>query len=75
MVIRINDNGDGMSEKIQSHIFDPFFTTKPVGKGTGLGLAIAHQIVVDTHNGCLDVQSEVGQGSEFCIKLPVVLNT
>lgn len=42
-----------------------------VGKGTGLGLAIAHQIVVDTHGGQLDVYSEIGQGTEFCIRLPI----
>ncbi|MEH1785207.1 MAG: HAMP domain-containing sensor histidine kinase [Nostoc sp.] len=45
--------------------------TKEVGKGTGLGLAIAHQIVVDKHGGSLEVQSELGQGSEFYIRLPI----
>jgi signal transduction histidine kinase len=47
------------------------FTTKGVGKGTGLGLAIARQIVVEKHGGSLDVQSELDQGTEFCIRLPI----
>ena len=69
--IAISDNGPGMPEGIKEKIFDRLFTTKQVGKGTGLGLAIAHQIVVDTHGGSLKVKSEVGQGSEFCIQLPL----
>jgi signal transduction histidine kinase len=47
------------------------FTTKGVGKGTGLGLAIARQIVVEKHGGSLDVQSELDQGTEFSIRLPI----
>ncbi|WP_445634079.1 histidine kinase [Nostoc sp. DSM 114161] len=69
--IRIYDNGKGMNESVKSKIFDRLFTTKEVGKGTGLGLAIAHQIVVDKHDGGLQVQSQLGQGSEFSISLPV----
>ncbi|MBX2866136.1 MAG: PAS domain S-box protein [Leptolyngbyaceae cyanobacterium MAG.088] len=69
--IRISDNGTGMTDEVKARIFDHLFTTKAVGKGTGLGLAIAHQIIVDTHGGSLDVQSEVGQGTEFCIRLPL----
>ncbi|WP_366930860.1 GAF domain-containing protein [Microcoleus sp. bin38.metabat.b11b12b14.051] len=45
-VIRISDNGSGISESMRERIFDPFFTTKPIGKGTGLGLSISYQIVV-----------------------------
>ncbi|MEM9220651.1 MAG: HAMP domain-containing sensor histidine kinase, partial [Cyanobacteria bacterium P01_F01_bin.150] len=67
----IVDNGPGIPEDIRAKIFDRLFTTKQVGKGTGLGLAIAHQIVVDTHGGELNVQSEIGQGTEFCICLPI----
>lgn len=70
--IWIRDNGKGMTEEIQAKIFDHLFTTKGVGKGTGLGLAIARQIVVDKHGGSLEVQSEPGQGTEFCIRLPIV---
>lgn len=69
--IRIRDNGKGMPEAVKAKIFDHLFTTKDVGKGTGLGLAIAHQIVVEKHNGSLEVQSEVGRGTEFLIRLPI----
>ncbi|OCQ99336.1 serine/threonine protein kinase [Nostoc sp. MBR 210] len=69
--IRIRDNGKGMTQEVQKKIFDHLFTTKAVGKGTGLGLAIARQIVVEKHGGRLEVQSQVGQGSEFCIYLPI----
>jgi signal transduction histidine kinase len=69
--ISIRDNGKGMTENVKAKIFDHLFTTKSVGKGTGLGLAIARQIVVEKHGGTLDVQSELDQGSEFCIRLPI----
>ncbi|MCS6815028.1 MAG: ATP-binding protein, partial [Cyanobacteria bacterium] len=69
--IRIRDNGSGMTEEVKAKAFDYLFTTKGVGKGTGLGLAIARQIVVDKHGGEIDVQSELGQGTEFCIWLPI----
>ncbi|WP_442938051.1 hybrid sensor histidine kinase/response regulator [Nostoc sp.] len=71
ILIRIKDNGVGMSVDIQQKIFDYLFTTKAVGQGTGLGLSIAHQIVVEKHGGTLEVNSELGQGSEFIIKLPI----
>ncbi|MBF2028060.1 MAG: ATP-binding protein [Oscillatoriales cyanobacterium C42_A2020_001] len=70
VVIRIKDNGIGIESNVIDKIFDPFFTMKEIGKGKGLGLAIAHQIVVEKHGGSLDVQSEVGQGTEFLIRLP-----
>jgi light-regulated signal transduction histidine kinase (bacteriophytochrome) len=70
-IIRIADNGPGMTEAVKKHIFDPFFTTKPVGKGTGLGLAISYQIVVDKHNGIMKCISEPGQGTEFWIEIPI----
>ncbi|MBE9181594.1 GAF domain-containing protein, partial [Oculatella sp. LEGE 06141] len=69
--IRIRDNGVGMTEEVKTRIFDHLFTTKGVGKGTGLGLAIARQIVTEQHSGSLHVQSELGQGTEFCIRLPM----
>ncbi len=69
--IRIRDNGKGMTEAVKARIFDHLFTTKGVGKGTGLGLAISQQIVVDKHGGQLEVCSELGQGTEFCIRLPL----
>lgn len=70
--IRIADNGPGIPEEIQDRIFETFFTTKPVGKGTGLGLAISHQIVTEKHNGKLNLHSQVGEGTEFQILLPLV---
>lgn len=69
--IRIRDNGSGMTPEVKDRIFDHLFTTKEVGKGTGLGLAIAHQIVTERHSGTLEVRSEIGQGSEFFIRLPI----
>ncbi|MDY6786353.1 MAG: ATP-binding protein [Cyanobacteriota bacterium] len=69
--IRIVDNGIGIPQEIQSQLFDPFFTTKPVGKGTGLGLASSYQIIVEQHGGELLCRSELGQGTEFAIALPV----
>ncbi|MEH1990256.1 MULTISPECIES: hybrid sensor histidine kinase/response regulator [unclassified Nostoc] len=71
ILIRIKDNGVGMSADVQQKIFDYLFTTKSVGQGTGLGLSIARQIVVEKHGGTLEVNSSIGQGSEFIIKLPI----
>jgi len=72
VVIRISDNGPGMTEPIINRSFDPFFTTKPVGKGTGLGLSISHHIVVEKHGGMLKCCSQPGQGAEFWIQIPLV---
>ncbi|MBO3460734.1 trifunctional serine/threonine-protein kinase/ATP-binding protein/sensor histidine kinase [Aetokthonos hydrillicola Thurmond2011] len=78
VLISIRDNGKGMSEDVKARIFDHLFTTKGVGKGTGLGLAIgaspqrfaiARQIVIEKHGGSLEVQSQLSQGTEFCIQL------
>ncbi|MBD2345176.1 trifunctional serine/threonine-protein kinase/ATP-binding protein/sensor histidine kinase [Anabaena subtropica] len=71
VLIRIKDNGMGMTEAIQQKIFDHLFTTKPVGQGTGLGLSIARQIIVEKHQGTLKVNSVFGDGSEFIISLPI----
>ncbi|MUG96514.1 AAA family ATPase [Scytonema sp. UIC 10036] len=71
VIIRIKDNGTGMSEEVKECIFNHLFTTKEVGKGTGLGLAIARQIVEDTHNGRLSCNSVLGEGTEFVIEIPV----
>jgi PAS domain S-box-containing protein len=68
--IMVSDTGSGIPEAIRGRIFDPFFTTKPVGKGTGQGLAISHA-VVEQHNGSLDFESVVGEGTTFTIRLPV----
>ncbi|TAE09148.1 MAG: hybrid sensor histidine kinase/response regulator [Oscillatoriales cyanobacterium] len=70
-IVRIADNGLGMTEEIQQHLFEPLFTTKAVGKGTGLGLSIAKQIVSDKHGGQLFCKSIAGKGTEFAIELPI----
>jgi signal transduction histidine kinase len=69
--VRIRDNALGIPPDVQSRIFEHLFTTKPVGKGTGLGLSIARQIVEEKHNGKIRCCSELGQGTEFIIELPV----
>ena len=71
--VRIRDNGDGIPQEIRDRIFNPFFTTKPTGQGTGLGLSISHDIVVQQHNGTLDVESEPGTFTEFIIRLPAAV--
>ncbi|MDY6936046.1 MAG: PAS domain S-box protein [Cyanobacteriota bacterium] len=73
LVIRIKDNGSGMSESVCKQIFDPFFTTKSVGKGTGLGMSISYQIVTENHGGKLQCQSTLGRGTEFTIEIPLVI--
>ncbi|WP_162555664.1 ATP-binding protein [Reichenbachiella versicolor] len=67
--VRVQDNGSGMPDDVKDKIFDPFFTTKDIGKGTGLGLSISHGII-EKHNGEIRVESEIGVGTTFIIKLP-----
>lgn len=68
--IQIKDNGMGIDEAIRSKIFDPFFTTKDVGEGTGLGLSIVYQTILK-HQGEIIVDSTLGEGSNFTVKIPV----
>lgn len=68
--ISILDTGTGMTDEVKHKMFEPFFTTKEVGEGTGLGLSIVFSII-EKHKGHIDVLSEVGQGTEFIITLPV----
>jgi signal transduction histidine kinase len=70
ITVSISDNGKGIPEENLSKLFDPFFTTKPVGKGTGLGLSISYGII-EKHKGTIEVESEVGIGTKFIIKLPI----
>jgi CheY-like chemotaxis protein len=69
VVLRVQDNGSGMSPEVLEHIFEPFFTTKELGNGTGLGLPTALGIV-RSHGGFLRVLSEMGEGSTFEVYLP-----
>ena len=73
--VTISDTGTGIPESVRARIFDPFFTTKEVGKGTGQGLAIVYSAVVDKHSGRLDVESEIGKGTTFTIRLPLYSKT
>jgi nitrogen-specific signal transduction histidine kinase len=69
IVLRVADEGTGMTPDVVEHIFDPFFTTKEVGVGTGLGLSLVLRIVTQA-GGAIDVQSTPGVGSEFTVYLP-----
>ena len=68
--ISISDNGTGMDETTRRKLFEPFFTTKDVGEGTGLGMSIAYN-TVKKHNGQIQINSELGEGTEFIISLPI----
>ncbi|MDI6759672.1 MAG: ATP-binding protein [Candidatus Brocadiaceae bacterium] len=68
--VAIQDTGCGINKKDLPYIFNPYFTTKPVGRGTGLGLSIS-QLTIQSHRGSIEVDSEVGRGTTFRIKLPV----
>jgi two-component system NtrC family sensor kinase len=70
--VDVTDNGPGMSSEMQRKIFEPFYTTKSGGKGTGLGLWVSLGIV-EKMGGTITVESKVGEGSTFTVKLPVVV--
>ena len=68
--INIRDNGVGISPEIKDKLFQPFFTTKPTGEGTGLGLSISYDIVIQEHGGTISVDSQIGEFTEFTVRLP-----
>lgn len=68
--IKVSDNGNGIPKEIIDKIFQPFFTTKPTGQGTGLGLSLSYDII-KAHGGELKVKSNLREGSEFVIQLPL----
>jgi two-component system NtrC family sensor kinase len=68
--IRIRDNGTGIPDAVRAKMFNPFFTTKPAGEGTGLGLSLSHDIIVKQHGGAIDVETKLGEFTEFTIALP-----
>ncbi len=72
IVVKVKDDGAGIPDKDLAKIFDPFFTTKDVGKGTGLGLSIC-QSIIQKHQGLVEVESQLGKGSVFIVRLPKVL--
>lgn len=73
--IRIKDTGTGIPESALGRIFDPFFTTKSVGKGTGQGLYIAHSVIVKKHQGSIEVETEMGVGTAFVIRIPLATDS
>ncbi len=70
VVLTVTDTGKGIPPELRTRIFEPFFTTKDVGKGTGLGLSISYDIV-KKHGGEISVESEVGVGTTFTVRLPI----
>jgi two-component system NtrC family sensor kinase len=70
-VIRIEDTGCGISDDVRAKMFDPFFTTKDVGRGTGQGLALARGVVQEGHGGVVTVDSVVGRGTTFTVRIPI----
>ena len=74
VLLEVQDNGTGIPPEILKHIFDPFFTTKEEGKGVGLGLAVVYGII-DSHDGEIEVDSKVGQGTTFRVILPMATPT
>ena len=74
VVIKVKDTGCGMDETTKARIFDPFFTTKSSGHGLGLGLSMAYGII-DNHQGSIEIDSTLGKGTTFTIKLPLIQDT
>jgi two-component system, NtrC family, sensor kinase len=68
--VRIRDNGIGIAPELHEKLFQPFFTTKPTGEGTGLGLSISYDIVTQEHGGTITVDSQIGEFTEFTVRLP-----
>jgi signal transduction histidine kinase len=66
-----SDDGVGIPEGIQQRIFDPFFTTRDVGEGVGQGLAVAHSVIVDRHGGQISLETALGMGATFIVRLPL----
>jgi signal transduction histidine kinase len=71
VVVAISDTGPGMPPEVVARAFEPFFTTKDVGRGTGLGLDIARRIVVERHNGLIDIDTPPGGGTTMRVTLPL----
>jgi signal transduction histidine kinase len=71
VLIKVNDNGNGIPQNIVDKIFQPFFTTKPTGQGTGLGLSLSYDII-KAHGGDIKVETKEGEGGEFIIQLSIM---
>ena len=71
--VSVKDTGSGIPEDLGRRIFEPFFTTKGPGRGTGLGLAVSNSIVRE-HGGTMEYSSVPGEGTEFLIRLPILVH-
>jgi PAS domain S-box-containing protein len=71
VVVRVSDTGAGIPDDVRPMIFDPFFTTKDVGRGSGQGLPLARGVVQEGHGGTLTVESVLGEGTTFSVRIPV----
>ena len=69
--VRVQDEGPGIAPEVVPRIFDPFFSTREVGSGMGQGLAFAHAVVVKQHRGTIDVETKLGKGTTFTLRLPL----
>jgi len=68
-LIRVNDNGEGMTQDVLAHVFAPFFTTRDLNEGTGLGLTVARDIIL-AHDGQIEIDSVPAQGTTVTLRLP-----
>src|SRR5574344_873311 len=71
LVIKIADNGEGMTDEVKKKLFDTFFTTKPAGQGTGLGMSITRQIIEEKHHGRIEFDSKEGESTTFSLIIPI----
>ncbi len=71
IVVRIIDQGCGMTPEVKARVFEPLFTTKPVGEGIGLGMDIVYMIIVERHHGRIEIESEPGMGTTVSVWLPM----
>lgn len=69
--VRVEDTGTGIPETVRHRVFEPFFTTKEVGKGTGQGLSIVYNTIVKKHGGTVDLETKIGEGTTFILRLPI----
>ena len=71
VIIKMADNGEGMTPEVKERLYENFFTTKPVGQGTGLGMGIVKDIIENKHGGKIDFDSTLGAGTQFTFTIPV----
>lgn len=71
LIIRIEDNGEGMTDEVKQRLYENFFTTKPIGQGTGLGMSITKDIIENRHGGIISFDSKLGEGTSFTFAIPI----